>query len=71
MLNKGGRGARRSGAGRKDLYRHLKMQVKDFVERERSKCHHLDTGDVLDEFIDKCEEEARLGDERLKQHDEE
>ena len=57
MVKKGGIGARRSGAGRKDHFKHLKIRVKAWLERERSMCHHVDKVDMVEEFMAQCEDE--------------
>jgi hypothetical protein len=64
-LKKGGIGARRPGAGRPDRFSHLKMQVKAFLEKERSRCHHVDKQDLLQEFLDYCKQELELVQERI------
>ena len=64
-FRKGGTGARMPGAGRKDHFMHLKLQVKAWLEKERSRCHHVDKVDLLEEFIDCCQLELELVEERL------
>jgi hypothetical protein len=64
-LKKGGTGARMPGAGRKDKFAHLKLQVRAWLEKERSRCHHVDKVDLLEEFIDCCQLELELVEERL------
>jgi hypothetical protein len=39
-LKKGGIGARRQGAGRKNNFKHIQLRVKVWLEKERSVCHH-------------------------------
>ena len=65
FLKKGGVGARRRGAGRKDKFWHLKMQVKAFLETERSRCHHVDKVDLVEEFVDYAKQELELVNERI------
>ncbi len=59
-LMKGGVGARASGAGRKDKYAHIKARVKYWLEKERSLCHHVDRVDLVEEFLEQCEDEAEV-----------
>ena len=65
QVKKGGIGARRAGGGRKDRFWHFKMQVKAFMERERSQCHHVDKVDLVDEFLDSVKQELELVHERI------
>ncbi len=65
MVKKGGIGARRAGAGRKDKFWHNKMQVKAFLEKARSRCHHVDKQDLIDEFLDYVKQELELVQERI------
>ena len=64
MCKKGGIGARLPGGGRKDKFIHLKMQVKAFLEKERSRCHHVDKQDLLEEFVAYAKQELELVQER-------
>ena len=57
-LKKGGVGARAKGAGRKDKFAHIKARVKYWLEKERSLCHHVDKQDLVEEFLEQCEDEA-------------
>ena len=57
-LKTGGVGARKSGAGRKDKFSHIKARVKYWLEKERSLCHHVDRVDLVEEFMDQCEDEV-------------
>jgi hypothetical protein len=41
------------------------MQVKAFLEKERSRCHHVDKQDLLQEFLDYCKQELELVQERI------
>ena len=65
-LKKGGMGARASGAGRKDQFSHLTLQVKAFLEKERSRCHHVDKQDLVEEFIGSCQQELTLVKEKIE-----
>ena len=57
-LKQGGIGARKKGAGRKDEFAHIKCRVKYWLEKERSMCHHVDRVDLVEEFMDQCEDEV-------------
>ena len=63
-LMKGGVGARATGGGRKDKFSHIKTRVKYWLEKERSLCHHVDKVDLVEEFLEQCEDEVE---ECLKQ----
>ena len=57
-LKKGGIGARKKGAGRKDQFAHVKCRVKYWLEKERSMCHHVDRVDLVEEFLEQCQDEV-------------
>ena len=57
-LKKGGIGARKKGAGRKDQFAHVKCRVKYWLEKERSMCHHVDRMDLVEEFMEQCQDEV-------------
>ena len=59
------KGARRSGAARTDKFHHLKMQVKVFLEKERSVCHYVDKVDLLEAFLYYCKLELELVQEKI------
>ncbi len=54
---KGGLGSRAPGEGRKDKFRHVKLRVKRWLELERSRLHHVDKVDLLEEFLQQCRDE--------------
>ena len=58
MLKKGGIGAMSSGGGRKDKFSHIKIRVKHWLEKERSLCHHVDQVDLVEEFLEQCQDEV-------------
>ena len=58
MLKKGGIGARNCGGGRKDKFSHIKIRVKHWLEKERSLCHHVDQVDLVEEFLEQCQDEV-------------
>ena len=59
------KGARRSGAARTDKFHHLKMQVKVFLEKERSvHNHYVDKVDLLKAFLYYCKLELELVQEK-------
>ena len=58
------KGARRSGAARTDKFHHLKMQVKVFLEKERSVSHYVDKVDLLEAFLYYCKLELELVQEK-------
>jgi hypothetical protein len=64
-----GIGCRLKGAGRKDAFWHIKLRVKRWLARERSRCHYVSKQDLLEEFMEECEEEAIFGDGVLKKMD--
>ena len=51
------KGCRSKGAGRKDLFKPIKQRLKVWLEKERSMCHHVDKTDLVEEFIELCEDE--------------
>ena len=59
------KGARRSGAARTDKFHHLKMQVKVFLEKERSVSHYVDKVDLLEAFLYYCKLELELVQEKI------
>ena len=42
------------GAGRKDYFKHLKLILKAWLERQCSLQHHVDKQDLVDEFVEVC-----------------
>ena len=64
-----GVGCRLKGGGRKDAFWHIKLRVKRWLARERSRCHYVSKQDLLEEFMEECEEEAIFGDSVLKKMD--
>ena len=65
-LKLGGIGARAAGAGRKDKYKRTKTRVKTWLEKARSLCHHVDKTDLVEEFMDQCEDEIEAAIAELK-----
>jgi hypothetical protein len=51
------KGCRAPGAGRKDLFKPIKQRLKIWLEKERSLCHHVDKTDLVEEFIELCEDD--------------
>ena len=66
MVLKGGRGARASGGGRKNMFWHLQMQMKEWLQKERAFNHHVDKVDVYEEFVDRCVDEMEMVQKKLK-----
>ena len=64
-----GIGCRLKGGGRKDVVWHIKLRVKRRLAKERSRCHYVSKTDLIEEFIEECEEEATFGDGVLKKMD--
>ena len=64
-----GIGMRLPGGGRKDAFFHIKLRVKRWLAKERSRCHYVDKTDLLEEFMDQCEEEALAAEKVLKQRE--
>ena len=46
------KGCRKDGAGRKDVFKHVKVRLKAWLDKERSMCHHVDKVDLVEEFLD-------------------
>jgi hypothetical protein len=61
-----GVGMRAPGGGRKDRFWHVKLRVKRWLAQERSRCHFVDKQDLLNEFMEQCEEEASAADKVLQ-----
>jgi len=57
FLQNKSRGCRSKGAGRKDVFKPIKHRLKAWLEKERSMCHHVDKTDLVEEFIDFCEDD--------------
>ena len=53
-VRKWGSGIHMKGAGRKDYFKHLKLILKAWLERQRSLQHHVDEQDLVDEFVEVC-----------------
>ena len=53
-VRKWGSGIHMKGAGRKDYFKHLKLILKAWLERQRSLQHHVDKQDLVDEFVEVC-----------------
>ena len=49
---------RAAGAGRPDLFKRQKLQLKAWLEQERAHGHHVDKSDMCNEFKDLCQDEA-------------
>ena len=46
------KGCRKDGAGRRDVFKHVKVRLKAWLDKERSMCHHVDKVDLVEEFLD-------------------
>ena len=64
--NKAARGCRNAGAGRKDVFKHVKVRLKSWLERERSMCHHVDKVDLVEEFLDMLKDDIEDVQRELK-----
>ena len=63
---KGGLGCRAKGGGRKDMFRHVKVRVKAWLWRQRECCRHVDKMDMLEEFLQQCQDEVHALQLRMK-----
>ena len=46
------KGCRKDGAGRRDVFKHVKVRLKAWLDKERSMCHLVDKVDLVEEFLD-------------------
>ncbi len=64
-LQRGAKGARAPGGGRKDEFSHIKVRVKRWLSQQRSRCHYVDCQDLVDCFLDEAMAEAKEGRKEL------
>ena len=55
---KHGVGCRRLGGGRTDFFKHVKIRLKAWLEKEREHGHFVDKADLTMEFMEMCADEA-------------
>ena len=63
---KHGVGCRRLGAGRVDKFKHVKVRLKAWLEKEREHGHFVDKSDLVIEFLEMCADESEVCIEEIK-----
>ena len=63
---KHGVGCRRLGAGRVDKFKHVKVRLKAWLEKEREHGHFVDKSDLVIEFMEMCADESEACMEEMK-----
>ena len=61
FAKKHGVGCRKIGAGRVDKFKHVKVRLKAWLEKEREHGHFVDKVDLCMEFMELCADESEAG----------
>ena len=66
ICKKHGVGARKLGGGRVDKFKHVKIRLKAWLEKEREMGHFVDKTDLVMEFMEQCADESEACEAEVK-----
>ena len=66
FAKKHGVGCRKIGAGRVDKFKHVKVRLKAWLEKEREHWHFVDKTDLCVEFMEMCADDSEACAEEMK-----